>query len=252
MKEPYVGLFAQAETWKEKINFGYADSIKSAYGEDLSIFFGPNEERTPIKLLEPEDYQRKLSLIKRANLPNLNVSKGALNLESMGTVDFVTAFKMALDAMHSIIDTETGKPVLYGVQLQEYNLEEAVMNGLAVDQSLVAMNMKAQRVIYLWRMFEIAMNFDSSLVFGAKGRFAADEERVFLNDGMQGSMALALHGVKTLIVGFSMKDMPYIDFNQFLACNGEVVPITDYDFLKNHNNRAIEMLKANLDVKLDI
>ena len=31
MKEPYVGLFAQAETWKEKINFGYADSIKSAY-----------------------------------------------------------------------------------------------------------------------------------------------------------------------------------------------------------------------------
>ena len=251
MKEPYVGLFAQAETWKEKINFGYADSIKSAYGEDLSIFFGPNEERTPIKLLEPEDYQRKLSLIKRANLPNLNVSKGALNLESMGTVDFVTAFKMALDAMHSIIDTETGKPVLYGVQLQEYNLEEAVMNGLAVDQSLVAMNMKAQRVIYLWRMFEIAMNFDSSLVFGAKGRFAADEERVFLNDGMQGSMALALHGVKTLIVGFSMKDMPYIDFNQFLACNGEVVPITDYDFLKNHNNRAIEMLKANLDVKLE-
>ena len=251
MKEPYVGLFAQAETWKEKINFGYADSIKSAYGEDLSIFFGPNEERTPIKLLEPEDYQRKLSLIKRANLPNLNVSKGALNLESMGTVDFVTAFKMALDAMHSIIDTETGKPVLYGVQLQAYNLEEAVMNGLAVDQSLVAMNMKAQRVIYLWRMFEIAMNFDSSLVFGAKGRFAADEERVFLNDGMQGSMALALHGVKTLIVGFSMKDMPYIDFNQFLACNADVVPITDYDFVKVRNNRARAMLQAGLDVKLE-
>ena len=119
--------------------------------------------------LEPEDYQRKLQLIKRATLPKLNVSKGALNLESMGTVDFVTAFKMALDALNAINDPETGKPVLYGVQLQSYNLDEAVMNGLAVDQSLVAMNMKAQRVIYLWRMFEIAMNFDSSLVFGAKG-----------------------------------------------------------------------------------
>ena len=46
--------------------------------------------------------------------------------------------------------------------------------------------MKAQRVIYLWRMFEIAMNFDSSFVFGAKGRYAPDEERVFPNDGMQG------------------------------------------------------------------
>jgi hypothetical protein len=125
------------------------------------------------------------------------------------------------------------------------------MNGLAVDQSLVAMNMKAQRVIYLWRMFEIAMNFDSSLVFGAKGRYAADEERVFLNDGMQGSMALALHGVKTLIVGFSMKDMPYIDFNQFLACNADVVPITDYDFVKVRNNRARAMLQAGLDVKLE-
>ena len=49
----------------------------------------------------------------------------------MGTVDFVTAFKMALDAMHSIID-ETGKPVLYGIPLQFHNLDEAVMNGLAV------------------------------------------------------------------------------------------------------------------------
>ena len=251
MKEPYVSLFNYVDNWKQSIKFGYADSIKSAYGEDLSIFFGPEEERTPIKFLEPEDYQRKLSLIKRANLPNLNVSKGALNLESMGTVDFVTAFKMALDALHAIIDPETGKPVLYGVQLQTYNLDEAVMNGLAVDQSLVAMNMKAQRVIYLWRMFEIAMNFDSSLVFGAKGRYAADEERVFLNDGMQGSMALALHGVKTLIVGFSMKDMPYIDFNQFLACNAEVVPITDYDFIKVRNNRAMAMLQAGLDVKLE-
>ena len=251
MKEPYVSLFNYVDNWKKSINFGYADSIKSAYGEDLSIFFGPEEERTPIKFLEPEDYQRKLSLIKRATLPNLNVSKGALNLESMGTVDFITAFKMALDAMHSIIDPETGKPVLYGVQLQSYNLDEAVMNGLAVDQSLVAMNMKAQRVIYLWRMFEIAMNFDSSLVFGAKGRYAADEERVFLNDGMQGSMALALHGVKTLIVGFSMKDMPYIDFNQFLACNADVVPITDYDFVKVRNNRARAMLQAGLDVKLE-
>lgn len=251
MKEPYVSLFNYVDDWKKKVKFGYADSIKSAYGEDLSIFFGPEEERTPIKFLEPEDYQRKLSLIKRATIPNLNVSKGTLNLESMGTVDFVTAFKMALDAMHSIIDPETGKPVLYGVQLQKYDLEEAVMNGLAVDQSLVAMNMKAQRVIYLWRMFEIAMNFDSSLVFGAKGRYAADEERVFLNDGMQGSMALALHGVKTLIVGFSMKDMPYIDFNQFLACNAEVIPITDYDFVKVRNNRAMSMLTVGLDVKLE-
>tara|TARA_B100000497_G_scaffold11450_1_gene13021 strand:- start:122 stop:1576 length:1455 start_codon:yes stop_codon:yes gene_type:complete len=251
MKEPYVSLFNYVDNWKKSIVNGYADSIQSAYGEDLSIFFGPKEERTPIKFLEPEDYQRKLQLIKRANLPKLNVSKGALNLESMGTVDFVTAFKMALDALNAVVDPETGKPVLYGVQLQSYNLDEAVMNGLAVDQSLVAMNMKAQRVIYLWRMFEIAMNFDSSLVFGAKGRYAADEERVFLNDGMQGSMALALHGVKTLIVGFSMKDMPYIDFNQFLACNADVVPITDYDFVKVRNNRARAMLQAGLDVKLE-
>ena len=38
MREPYVSLFNYVDNWKESINFGYADSIKSAYGEDLSIF----------------------------------------------------------------------------------------------------------------------------------------------------------------------------------------------------------------------
>ena len=80
MKEPYVSLFNYVDNWKKSIINGYADSIQSAYGEDLSIFFGPKEERTPIKFLEPEDYQRKLQLIKRATLPKLNVSKGALKL----------------------------------------------------------------------------------------------------------------------------------------------------------------------------
>ena len=48
----------------------------------------------------------------------------------MGTVDFVTAFKMALDAMHSIIDPNR-QAVLYGI-VTVHNLDEAVMNGLAV------------------------------------------------------------------------------------------------------------------------
>ena len=123
------------------------------------------------------------------------------------------------------------------------------MNGLAVYR-LVAMNMKAQRVIYLWRMFEIAMNFDSSLVFGAKDVMPQMKNVCFLMMVCKVLMALALHGVKTPIVGFSMKDMPYIDSTPGL-CNADVVPITDYDFVKVRNNRARAMLQAGLDVKLE-
>jgi hypothetical protein len=66
---------------------------------------------------------------------------------------------------------------------------------------------------------------------------------------MQGSFALALHGVHTLIVGFSQKDLPHIDYNQFIACNSDVMPITNYDLAKVRNNRAKTMLESGLNIK---
>jgi hypothetical protein len=50
-------------------------------------------------------------------------------------------------------------------------------------------------------------------------------------------------------VGFSLKELSYIDFNQFIACNGDVLPITDYDIQKNRVNRGKEMLLAGLPLK---
>lgn len=250
-KEPYASLFDFAERWKKQVKFGYANAVKSAHGENLEFIFGPREERTPIKLLDTSDYERKYEAIRKYNNPKYNVNKGVMNLEAFGNVDFVTGFKLALDALKYCKDPETNQGVLWGLELSKYDLDEAVMMGLAVPQEMVRMNMKAQRVIYLHRMFQIAMNFDSSLVFGAKGRYSEEDEKVYINDGMQGSFALALHGVHTLIVGFSQKDLPYIDYNQFIACNSDVMPITDYDLAKVRNNRAKTMLEAGLESKLE-
>jgi hypothetical protein len=246
-----LGVAAQQviDTWRSSIEYGFPEEITDAFGEDLAFIFGPKESRIPIKELPQEDYIRKIDIIKRAKIPALHVNKGKLILEHMGAVDFITAFTQVLRSFQKIIDPETGKNVLYGLQLGAFNLDEAVMSGIPVHVRFFKLNMKAQREIALDRIFKLLCNFDSSLVFGAKGRFSSVENKVYGNDGNHGTVALVFHGVLTPPVGFSLKELSYIDFNQFIACNGDVLPITDYDLHKNRVNRAKEMLAEGLDVK---
>jgi hypothetical protein len=246
-----LGATAQQviDTWRSSIEFGFPEEITDAFGEDLAFIFGPKETRIPVSQLPQEDYDRKMDIIKRAKIPALHVNKGKLILEHMGAVDFVTAFTQVLRSFQKIIDPETGKNVLYGLQLTSFNLDEAVMSGIPVHVRFLKLNMKAQREIALDRIFKLLCNFDSSLVFGAKGRFSSVENKVYGNDGNHGTVALVFHGVLTPPVGFSLKELSYIDFNQFIACNGDVLPITDYDIHKNRVNRAKEMLASGLPIK---
>jgi hypothetical protein len=246
-------LGAQAQqvidTWRSSIEYGFPEEITDAFGEDLAFIFGPKESRIPVSQLPQEDYDRKMDIIKRAKIPALHVNKGKLILEHLGAVDFITAFTQVLRSFQKIIDTETGKNVLYGLQLGNFDLDEAVMSGIPVHVRFIKLNMKAQREIALDRIFKLLCNFDSSLVFGAKGRFASAENKVYGNDGNHGTVALVFHGVLTPPVGFSLKELTYIDFNQFIACNGDVLPITDYDIHKNRVNRAKAMLAESMPVK---
>jgi hypothetical protein len=246
-----LGATAQQviDTWRSSIEFGFPEEITDAFGEDLAFIFGPKENRIPVSQLPQEDYDRKMDIIKRAKIPALHVNKGKLILEHMGAVDFITAFTQVLRSFQKIIDPETGKNVLYGLQLTSFNLDEAVMSGIPVHVRFLKLNMKAQREIALDRIFKLLCNFDSSLVFGAKGRFSSVENKVYGNDGNHGTVALVFHGVLTPPVGFSLKELSYIDFNQFIACNGDVLPITDYDIHKNRVNRAKEMLAAGMPIK---
>jgi len=215
-----LGTTAQQviNTWRSSIEYGFPEEITDAFGEDLAFIFGPKEFRIPVSQLPQEDYDRKMDIIKRAKIPALHVNKA---------VDFITAFTQVLRAFQKIIDPETGKNVLYGLQLGAFNLDEAVMSGIPVHVRFLKLNMKAQREIALDRIFKLLCNFDSSLVFGAKGRFSSLENKVYGNDGNHGTVALVFHGVMTPPVGFSLKELSYIDFNQFIACNGDVLPITD-------------------------
>ena len=246
-----LGTTAQQviDTWRSSIEYGFPEEITDAFGEDLAFIFGPKESRIPVSQLPQEDYDRKMDIIKRAKIPALHVNKGKLILEHMGAVDFITAFTQVLRSFQKIIDPETGKNVLYGLQLGAFNLDEAVMSGIPVHVRFLKLNMKAQREIALDRIFKLLCNFDSSLVFGAKGRFSSVENKVYGNDGNHGTVALVFHGVLTPPVGFSLKELSYIDFNQFIACNGDVLPITDYDIHKNRVNRAKEMLQAGMPIK---
>ena len=237
------------DTWRSSIEFGFPEEITDAFGEDLAFIFGPKESRIPVSQLPQEDYDRKMDIIKRAKIPALHVNKGKLILEHLGAVDFITAFTQVLRSFQKIIDPETGKNVLYGLQLGNFDLDEAVMSGIPVHVRFLKLNMKAQREIALDRIFKLLCNFDSSLVFGAKGRFASAENKVYGNDGNHGTVALVFHGVLTPPVGFSLKELTYIDFNQFIACNGDVLPITDYDIHKNRVNRAKAMLAEGMPVK---
>ena len=246
-------LGAQAQqvidTWRSSIEYGFPKEITDAFGEDLAFIFGPKESRIPVSQLPQEDYDRKMDIIKRAKIPALHVNKGKLILEHLGAVDFITAFTQVLRSFQKIIDPETGKNVLYGIQLGKFDLDEAVMSGIPVHVKFIKLNMKAQREIDLAREFKLICNFDSSLVFGAKGRFSSVENKVYINDGNHGTTCLVFHGVLTPPVGFSLKDLSYIDFNQFIACNGDVLPITDYDIHKNRVNRAKAMLSEGMPVK---
>jgi len=245
-----LGTTAQQviDTWRSSIEYGFPEEITDAFGEDLAFVFGPRETRITVQELaqDAEAYERKLDAIKRFKDTKLHINKGKLILEHLGAVDFLTAFTLVLRAFQKIVDPETGKSVLHGIQLGKFELDEAVMSGIPVHVRFLRLNMKAQREIDLARIFKLLLNFDSSLVFGAKGRFSSTENKVYGNDGNHGTVALVFHGVLTPPVGFSLKELSYIDFNQFIACNGDVLPITDYDLHKNRVNRAKEMIAARL------
>ena len=249
---PLLGESAKEviSAWRAAIKLGLPDKITHMFGgETLESVFGPVGSRTPIQLLDADDYKRKMDAIKKFTNPNLYCIKGNLVLESLGEVELITALELVLNAFTQIRDPETNNPVLWGLQLRTFDKNESVMSGIPVNIKYLKTNMKAQRTISLTRLFRLMCNFDSSLVFGAKGRFSSKELKVYLNDGNHGTLACILHGVLTPPVGFSVKESPWIDNNQFIACGLDVLPLTHYDLHKNQVNRAILMKEYGHEIK---
>jgi len=236
--------------WRTSLQLGFPDEVSIPFGGvDLPFVFGPKNQRTAIQLLDANDYQRKKKAIERYTNTDIHCIKGKLVLEALGEVELMTAINLVLQAFSEIIDPDSKQPVLWGLQLRNFDKDEAVMSGIPVHIKYLKTNMKAQRVIDLARIFRLLCNFDSSLVFGAKGRFSSDTESVYLNDGNHGTITVVLHGVLTPPVGFSAKESPWIGQNQFIACGLDVLPLTHYDLHKNQVNRAVAMKQHGHEIK---
>jgi hypothetical protein len=163
--------FKVIDAWRNSIQIGFPEEVSAPFGgDDLPFVFGPKNQRTPIQLLDANDYSRKLKAIKKYTNSDIHCIKGKLVLEALGEVELITAINLVLQAFSEIIDPETNQPVLWGLQLRSFDKDEAVMSGIPVNIKYLRTNMKAQRVIDLARLFRLMCNFDSSLVFGAKGR----------------------------------------------------------------------------------
>jgi len=257
---PVLGqqAFTVISAWRDSIKVGLPDEVTAPFGgADFPFVFGPNDgTRKSIRHLTEDEYEQKLKAIKKYNNPDLHCINGKIWIESLGTVDFITALTFVFQAFADIYEDVDGKsatvPILWGLKLTDLQekLDDMVMGGVPVDISYLRTNTKdAQRDIDLSRIFSKMCDFDPSLIFGAKGRYSEKENKVYLNDGNHGSIIAAVHGLRTIPVAFSPKDLAWQDSNQFLALGKDVLPLTDYDIYKNEVARARAMKESNLDPK---
>lgn len=237
------------DLWKKDLKYGYPTELYNEYGgTDMNVFFGPIEERKHIQYYasHPNEYEKILKVIRSYSNPAKHIHHGKIILPKSTKISMLELVIKVFDAFSNIINPATKTGVFKGLQLNSFNIDEAVMGGFLLDYRNVMINMEAQRETDLVRIFTLAVNFDSSLVYGAKGRFSKLENKVYCNDGSHGTIALALHGVLTIPVAFSLKEHRSIDFNQFLACNFHVLLVTEYDVWKNQ----VARMKANFDDNL--
>jgi hypothetical protein len=147
---------------------------------------------------------------------------------------------MVLEHLKKSIDPATGKSALWGWELPLFDSAKAVKGLETHVQENIALNYRAQRNINVVHLFNLLVDFDSSLVFGGKGRKQKNGD-IYINDGQHGSILLALVGVEKIPAQYIESDQEYHDFNQFIACNIQAMPADIYDNHRNQLNRAIRM-----------
>jgi hypothetical protein len=238
--------------WRNTMKFGYPSDIATAFGGvTLDHVFGPVSQRVPMSSLSKNlnDYNRKKEAIRKYKSANGEISNGKLHIENLVLVDINTVFKLVIRAFNEIIDPVTGKGVLYGYQLKSYDLNNAAIAGTPYDSKFIMINMAVQRDPSLLRIFKLLVDFDSSLSLGGTGHVSIEEERVYCNDGQHGALTLLFHGVLTIPMIVTYMNTSYMGFNQFIARNHDVLPISIYDTHKVLVNRAKEFVANGLTIK---
>lgn len=219
-------MATQAKRW-------YDEEIKDIYGDDLDSILGPRAGRRPLSQATDAEVRNIRKCIKK-------VSDGVIATHDRGLVKFTDAVRMVLEHLKKSIDPVTSKPALWGWEMPLFDIAKAVKGLETHSQEDIALNYRAQRNINVVHLFNLLVDFDSSLVFGGKGRKQANGQ-IYINDGQHGSILLALVGVEKIPAQYIQSDQEYHDFNQFIACNVQAMPADDYDNHRNQLNRAIRM-----------
>lgn len=217
----------------------YDEDIKDIFGDDLDSILGPRANRRPLTQATDSEVRNIRKCIKRLN-------DGMIVTFERGKIQYLEAVRLVLEHLRKSTDPETLKPCLWGFELPLWNVTKSVKGLEAHQQEDIWLNYKAQRNINVIHLFNLLVDFDSSLVFGGKGRKTSRNE-IFVNDGQHGSILLALVGVKDIPIQYIESDDEYHDFNQFIACNVNAMPADDYDNHRNQLNRAKGM-KSSLGV----
>lgn len=211
----------------------YTEDVKDIYGDDLDSILGPRANRRPLSQATDAEVRNIRKCIKK-------VTDGVIVTHDRGLVKFTDAVRMVLEHLKKSIDPATGKPALWGWELPLFDSAKAVKGLETHLQETIALNYRAQRNINVVHLFNLLVDFDSSLVFGGKGR-KTDSGEIYINDGQHGSILLALVGVEKIPAQYIESDQEYHDFNQFIACNLSAMMADVYDNHRNQLNRAIRM-----------
>ena len=211
----------------------YDEDIKDIYGDDLDSILGPRANRRPLTQATDAEVRNIRKCIKK-------LTDGVIATHDRGLVPFTDAVRMVLEHLRKSIDPATNKPALWGWELPFFDSAKAVKGLETHAQEDIALNYRAQRNINVVHLFNLLVDFDSSLVFGGKGRKQLNG-KIYINDGQHGSILLALVGVEKIPAQYIESDQEYHDFNQFIACNVPAMPADDYDHHRNQLNRAIRM-----------
>lgn len=201
-------------------NYGYADTVKEDFGEDLEMIFGPKSKRVDYRQLSQKDIAERLEKIPE---------KLWVDQTRGGMLSILDSWKLALQ---DLADSKA----LWGVDFPQFNIMP--MEGTERHPlEMLMINYGSQRILYLRHCISIVFKFDPWSVFNAIGR-KDSSGYLYINDGQHRTVACLFFGMRYMAIQYRTSDDITVDIDQFCACNVDNLPSEPYDNYRNRSSRA--------------
>ena len=223
------------QAWVNSVQLepGYHQQVKDRFGDDLFDIFGPRDQRRAVRELSLEEVDTILKAVRTARgVPG--VEKGRLVSQKSEIVSLPALQIRVFEAFQKIINPDTGKPVLYGLQLDVGDVAYSFASGVPTEIGLLHILTDIQRPINLERQMEYMLgNFDPALFTGVVGRVDEELGGIIVDDGQQGTVLTTAHGFQTIGVNFSVRQGDAEDARLLLVTNTYKLPMTPFEIYRN-------------------